>query len=182
MKVKQAIPAILAACLICAGQVNSANAYFTTYVTAKGGYVVNWEYHNKIKETFDNWKKCVIISSDPGSIPTYVRVKAFSGSKYTLNYPANSDWTLGKDDFYYYNKPLLEGTDSTGLMIEINDVPTSPRKGDNFNVVVVYEAIPVKYDADGNLVKPWECDWENPLGTAMEDNNVVIPPAPDTTE
>lgn len=35
--------------------------------------------------------------------------------------------------------------------------------GDGFNVVVVYESVPVRYDGDGNELKPWEIDWTEEL-------------------
>ncbi len=80
------IPALMAAALLCVSQVGNANAYFTTYVKAKGGYPVSWEHHENINESFNDWSKYVSITSKEGSVPVYVRVKAFAGSKYTLEY------------------------------------------------------------------------------------------------
>ena len=78
------ISAALAVGLVCISSVQNANAYFTTYVTAKGGYEVSWEHHEKITEEFVDWNKYVTITSEEGSIPVYVRVKAFAGSSYQL--------------------------------------------------------------------------------------------------
>ncbi|MCF0129249.1 MAG: hypothetical protein HUJ70_11780 [Pseudobutyrivibrio sp.] len=172
MKFVKAIPALLAATCIFAGQIGSANAYFTTYVNAAGGFTVSWDHKEKIKEEFTNWHKYVTISADPAStMPVFVRAKAFTGSTYKLDY-AGTDWKLGKDDFYYYQKVLNPGETTNTLNVGIENIPLTPKAGDNFNVIVIYESIPAYVDANGNHEDPEKADWNVPLGTVEENHNV----------
>lgn len=167
MKIRKAIPVLMAVGLIFAGQINSANAYFTTYVTAKGGYVVSWEHHEEMTETFSEWTKYVTIASKADSVPTFIRVKAFGDTKYDLKIMGN-DWEYNPaDDFYYYKKDLQGGQITTPLSVKISNIPVSPREGDNFNVVVVYESIVAEYNQDGSIKNPMECNWQDKLGTGI---------------
>ncbi|MDE7247058.1 MAG: hypothetical protein K2N43_04150, partial [Lachnospiraceae bacterium] len=95
------ISAVLAVGLVCISSVQNANAYFTTYVTAKGGYEVSWKHKEDIHEEFRDWSKYVTITSEAGSVPVYVRVKAFAGSSYELDYEGTG-WTYNSADGYYY--------------------------------------------------------------------------------
>lgn len=153
------IPALMAAALLCVSQVGNANAYFTTYVKAKGGYPVSWEHHENINESFNDWSKYVSITSKEGSVPVYVRVKAFAGSKYTLEY-FGDDWTYNPLDDYFYYKYQLEGGQTTStLRIGISNIPANVQEGLNFNVVVVYETIPVQVNESGEALSPIDADW-----------------------
>ena len=146
------ISAALAVGLVCISSVHSANAYFTTNVTAKGGYEVSWKHQESIEERFENWSKYVKITSEAGSVPVYVRVKAFAGSTYQLTYEG-SQWTE-KDGYYYYNSALPGGEATEELRIGIGNISVNLKDGMNFNVVVVYETIPAQYGVD-----PWNADW-----------------------
>lgn len=159
MRLRSILPAIIAIGLIGISSVSDANAYFTTYVTAKGGYAVNWKHEEHMEESFTDWNKYVTITSKPESIPVFVRVKAFSGSTYSLDYSGN-EWTKNESDgYYYYNQALNGGETTTALKIFIDNIPANPQKKENFNVVVIYETIPVQFDADGNIVSPVLADW-----------------------
>lgn len=171
MKIKRIMPVLLAFVLLCVGHVESASAYFTTYVTAMGGYPVSWEHHEKIHEDFQDWKKYVTISSDPDSIPVYVRAKAFSGSTYQLSY-SGSEWKYTeKDQYCYYQKALNGGETTSALLVSIDNIPINPEKEDNFNVIVIYECIPVIYDEDGQMVPPEQADWSKPLTQGKEEHS-----------
>lgn len=63
MKRKTFIPALFAAALVCMSNVKDANAFFTTYVTAKGGYEVSYMRETHMEEQFENWNKYVTITS-----------------------------------------------------------------------------------------------------------------------
>ena len=146
------ISAALAVGLVCISSVHNANAYFTTYVTAKGGYEVSWKHREHINEEFRDWSKYITITSEEGSVPVYVRVKAFAGSTYQLVYEGNQ-WTY-KDGYYYYNSPLPGGGTTEVLRVGIDNIPVNLKDGMNFNVVVVYETIPAHYGVD-----PGDADW-----------------------
>lgn len=158
-KITNIISAALAVGLVCISGVQNANAYFTTYVTAKGGYEVSWKHREKITEEFVDWNKYVTITSEEDSIPVYVRVKAFAGSRYKLTYQGTG-WTYNEADGYcYYDSVLQGGGTATGLRVGIDNVPVNPKEGTDFNVVVVYETIPVQYGADGSMTEPAKADW-----------------------
>lgn len=158
MRLQKVVPVLLAVALICLSKVEHANAYFTTYVTSIGGYTVRWGHHEKIEESFNDWSKYVSISSQEGSVPVFVRVRAFCGADCKLEYTGN-DWTRS-GDYYYYNKPLMGGEKTTALRIAIVDIPDNPKEDDNFNVVVIYETVPAQYSADGVMLEPIGADWD----------------------
>ncbi|MCI8402042.1 MAG: hypothetical protein HFI38_08170 [Lachnospiraceae bacterium] len=154
MKRKQWILAIAATLLIAGAGIGSAMAYFTTYVTAEGGKTLHLGDSTTIREEFDSWQKRVVIVSDPESEPVWVRAVAFAGDIYVLNYSsADESWTRGEDGYYYYNTILSGGESTKELLVKIEGVPEDAK---DFNVVVVYECTPVRYDADG---APLEADW-----------------------
>lgn len=158
-KITNIISAALAVGLVCISSVQNANAYFTTYVTARGGYEVSWKHRETITEEFVDWNKYVTITSEDDSIPVYVRVKAFAGNSYQLVYEGTG-WTYNNADGYcYYDSVLQGGGTATGLRVGINNVPVNPKEGMDFNVVVVYETIPVQYEEDGSIVRPENADW-----------------------
>lgn len=158
-KITNIISAALAVGLVCISSVQNANAYFTTHVTAKGGYEVSWRHREEITEEFVDWNKYITITSEDGSVPVYVRVKAFAGNGYQLVYEGNG-WTYNNADGYcYYGSVLQGGGTATGLRVGINNVPVNPKEGMDFNVVVIYETIPVQYGTDGSMVEPEKADW-----------------------
>ena len=46
---------LLSAALISSAGIKGAMAYFTTYTTAEGGYVIHLGDKTEIKESFDSW-------------------------------------------------------------------------------------------------------------------------------
>lgn len=166
MKLRSILPAIIAVGFVCISSVSNANAYFTTYVTAKGGYAVNWKHEEHIDESFEDWNKYVTITSKPESIPVFVRVKAFSGSTYSLSYSGN-EWTEN-DGYYYYNNVLNGGETTSALRVYIDNIPTNPQKKENFNVVVIYETIPAQFDEEGNFISPVLADWTKEIASGEE--------------
>ena len=155
-KTSYVIAAMALTAVMTAG-IGQAWAYFTTYAQAEGGYPIHLGDRTEITEEFSDWTKHVAVTSDPESAPAYVRVKAFSGSLYTLEYSSavSGDWTPGDDGYYYYNKILNGGETTTGLNISIGGIPEDAEDGDTFNVVVIYESTPVRYDSAGAEYADW---------------------------
>lgn len=143
-------------------------AYFTTYAEAKGAQTISLGDKTEITEEFSSWEKSVSITNQPTdgsdkSQPVFVRVKAFSGSTYKLEYKyeADSNWSPGGDGYYYYGPILGSGESTSVLKVKITDVPVNPEQGDNFNVVVIYETTPVYYDENGNPKANWDIILDN---------------------
>ena len=167
MKKKIVFLLALSVLLVTAITMNSTLAYFTTYVEAKGGKILDLSGGPNMEEDFGQWTKRVVITND--GQPVFVRVKAFAGSDIKLEYDG-SGWGKNpydaNDDYYYYQgeKPdepryaiVQQDSETTELLIQI----TLPEKyveaaeGDSFNVIVIYETTPVRYDDDGNPYADW---------------------------
>lgn len=178
MKRKNILPgmgfaaAVLAAGLVLTAGVGEAWAYFTTYASASGGYTVDLDNETRITEEYSDHTKRLVVSND-GARPVYVRARAFSGSQCALTYSSgDGGWQAGNDGYYYYGEPLAgaatapDGTVSAAktseLLIRIA-FPEDAREGDECNVVVIYESIPVQYGEDGNMLAPQAADWSAPL-------------------
>ena len=171
MKKKNVILALLAAGLVLTSSVGSAWAYFTTYVEAQGGVTISLGDETDVEETFSSWTKHVSITVDENSEPVFLRARAFC-STYELYYGDSSNkWTPGEDGYYYYSDPSnlweqvkdedgnIKGFKAEELLVQILDVPTEEIDQKDFNVIVVYETVPVKYDDEG---KPY-ADWSGEL-------------------
>ncbi|MCH5191511.1 MAG: hypothetical protein J1F23_05035 [Oscillospiraceae bacterium] len=166
MKKKSIFLFVLSIALIFATSINSALAYFTTYAEASGGYTLHLGGGyvitgggQDIKEEFSDWTKRVTITNDPDGQPVFVRARAFSGSEYSLSY-AGDDWTAGEDGYWYYDRILNGGENTTELRVRIEDIPADVDIGDHFNVVVIYETTPVAYDENGNPYADWNSTLE----------------------
>ena len=144
-----------AAAIVLAGSVSaqSAMAYFTTYVKAKGGYEITLGSQTEIEEDVKDMTKEIKISNT-GETDCYVRVKVFAGSQYQegLVYSDESGkWTPGDDGYYYYSDIIAPGAKSEELLVKISNM-NLPK---DFNVIVVSECTPVILDAEGNPSADW---------------------------
>lgn len=144
----------------------SALAYFTANTTAAGGYAVEVGMDTEIDEEFSDWTKHVTITNKTGGGAVYVRAKAFSGSLYNLTYTGTTGWHEGTDGYWYYADgsgkptPLKPGETTSELLVEITGMPEKEEdKKEEFNVIVIYEQMPVKYNADGTPIVPTAEDW-----------------------
>lgn len=135
--------------------IQSASAYFTTYVEASGGEVVSLGATTEIEEEqVTNLTKHVSVYNNSGVNECFVRVKVFSGNQVTCTPVENNNWTSGEDGYWYYG-PVLgpkAKTDILDVKIELKDPEEAP---DSFNVVVIQECTPVIYDEEGNPKADW---------------------------
>ena len=141
--------------------IGTAWGYFTTYAVAKGGYTIHLGDQTEIFEPFSNQAKHVQIYNEEGSEPVYVRVKAFSGDDSILSYEnEEGGWILtpDSDGFYRYDGVVPGGDNTTELAVRV-DFPSDSEDGDHFNVVVVYETLPVQYRSSGDIIPASEIDW-----------------------
>ena len=136
--------------LMCIG-VEPAIAYFTANDHAKGGYVLVIDNSTDIDEPeVISLVKHVVIKNT-GNADTAVRVAAFCGSAYTLQF-SGSGWMKADDDFLYYTSALAPGETSSELLISIGGMEQAGYEdGETFSVEVVKESVPAVYGEDGNL-------------------------------
>ena len=179
MKKRQYLPALIAVILVLTAGIGTTFAYFTTYARATGGHKVVLGEETEIQEEVYERTKHVQIRAIEGSVPVFVRVKAFAPSQYDLDFEGGS-WTEGPNDaskaegtsnWWYYNTaleaPAEDGDEERSfsltdeLQIHIGNIPGDPENGDTFDVIVVYEVI----SADGEMVPMNEEAWSTPLST-----------------
>lgn len=178
-----------AAALVLAGgiSIQSASAYFTTYVTAKGGYQLEFGETTEIEENVSQMTKHIVIQNtgdETGDQDVYVRVKVFNGSMFNLTYSdgeastmgdqagsvGDGTWSLGDDGYYYYSKILKPKELTSVLDAKITDIPEDYKE--SFSIIVIQECTPVTYNADGTAK---EADWSatvdstKEIGTANQD-------------
>ena len=158
-----------AAAVILAGGmcIQSAMAYFTTYVTARGSQTITLGARTERKEDVRDMTKHIIISNVDES-DCWVRVKAFTGSQFTIQYSGavddsgNQYWTLNDDGYWYYKDIVPAGGETQELLAKI-EVPEELK--DSFDVVVIQECTPVTYLADGT---PAPADWNRNIDTKTD--------------
>lgn len=162
---------LAAAAVVLAGtaSIQGAMAYFTTYVTARGGYPVTLGTNTEIQEDVRDMTKHITISNT-GETECYVRVKVFSGDQIEIQYSGavaeNGDqfWTLDSDGYWYYRDIVPVGEATEELLAEIV-IPDEYK--DSFNVVVVQECTAVLYDDNNEPYSDWSrvADTKTDIGT-----------------
>ncbi len=160
------LAAVAAIVLIAGIGVQSAMAYFTTYVTAEGGYEITLGSQTTVEEEVEDMTKHITISNT-GKSACYVRVKVFSGSQITISFSGDERWVYNEDDGYYYYEEIVPVGGSTKQLLAEITVPEDYM--DEFNVIVVQECTAVLYTEDGTAYADWEnvTDTRTHIGTAQ---------------
>ena len=152
MKKRTLILAVLAVVLVLSASIGSAVAYFTTYATARGGYVIHLGGRTEIEEDIVNNRKTVRIfnraqsDEDIGKYPVFVRVKAFADSDGTLDYDANAG-SLWQPNAGTAAHPEGAVTDPFVVTINLN---RALKEGEELDVIVVYDSVAAVFNADGS--------------------------------
>lgn len=203
---RTALLTAVAVMLVLSAVMGSAWAYFTTYARAKGGYPIVLGHEEHDDEEFSNWEKKLSITVSKDSRPVYLRARAFCSDDYPLLFSDDSipdevtddsgcvhkNWQKNGEWWYYTklidpgNKDADESNEDGSataktLHVKIKDVPVDEtegaRTGDEFNVIIVYEATEVQYDNDGNPLNWKNVDWTKKVNTKR-----VSTSASETTE
>lgn len=180
-KRKLVLTFLVFALIICAN-IQPAMAYFTTYTYAKGGHPIYLRDTTRIEEQFSNLTKHVRIRSEANSEPVWVRAQVFYAyqgiEEITITGADNpSKWQKGATDdngyvYYNYSEPLLGGGVTEELIVKIRTKDTlTPDAGDQYDVIVVYESTPVRYDENGNQLP---VDWNTQL-LQYDSNGEIVP-------
>lgn len=169
MKKRTVFLALIAVVLVLSTGIGSALAYFSTYAVAEGGYTIHLGDETDIEETFSGWTKHVTVSNKEGSEPVLVRAKAFCGKEfeqYLVYSDESGKWAPGADGYYYYSDPLKGGEFTEELLVAFRGIPDSDEELAEFNVVVIYESTPVRYDSNGDIIR--DC-WDIKLDTGRSE-------------
>lgn len=146
--------AALATTFVIAVSVNDAMAYFTTYATAEGSLPIKLGPRTDVREGFKDWTKSIQVENT-GEVSVFVRVKIIAASQFTIT-ADGSNWSQGNDGYWYYSLPVEVGgmTDAIEAYIKVAEEVEN-----SFNIVVVQECTPVRYDYDGNALSIRDADW-----------------------
>lgn len=139
---------VLAVLLLIAASMNAVQAYFTTYVTASGEKTVVLDDRIETYEEVKGLEKTIGIRNT-GKYDCFGRVLVIAPDGYTVTKISGNEWAQAEDGYWYYNRIIPAGETSADLLvISIGGIPADQPL--NFDVVVIEEAIPVVYDANGN--------------------------------
>ena len=154
MKKMQKILLGLALVMLITASVRPALSYFTTYVTAKGGYAVHITENSRIEEFVDDLTKKITVANTDAKTTEYVRARAITSSRFPVTYTLGENWVKGKGDdkFYYYTEPLAPGASTASTLDVTIELPKNTKASEvaDFNVAFIYESVPVLYGEDGN--------------------------------
>ena len=159
MKKRQIVLFALAITLVLCSTIGTSFAYFTTYVTAKGGYVI--KASPTITEPLIEKAKNIQIINSENASPVFVRVQVFCGEEFIPALTVEGEgWTYNaSDEYYYYNTPLDAGEPTEVLFAKIGDLPERVKDNDDFNIIVVYESVLAVFDSEGR--PDMDTSWAN---------------------
>lgn len=133
----------------------SASAFFTTYVSAGGGEVVNLGAQTEIHEDVSQMTKHIGIRNTSQTNECFIRVKVFYAETFDITYTdEQGNWYQQNGDGYWYYRPVVGPGEMTTILDAKIHVPEGFDK-DSFNVVVIQECTPVVYDENGNPTADW---------------------------
>jgi len=171
--IRMAVLGAVAAAAVLGARITPTWAYFTANAEAVGSKQIKVIPEPWIDEIWEENTKKVTIHSDANSeIDVFVRAKVYANEKYLAEgSPSGDGWTYNAaDGYWYYMTPLEPGGETASLDVKvewpsetITPEGSTPidHTGENFNIIVVYEATPVQYK-DGQLVDPMssDCNWD----------------------
>ena len=154
-KMKKAVLPALAAVLVLGAAATNSSSYFTTYVTARGGYpLALHDVQVDVDDTMDGNTKQITVRNVTDE-PCYVRVRVIQSSavETAIKY-GGAGWSDGGDGYWYYDA-ILPGRGAAELLEATITLPESSTEkpipeGTTFNVTVIAECTKVLYDADGS--------------------------------
>lgn len=159
--------------------VGSALAYFTTYCTAEGAYTMKMGFPDTdLEEHVDEEGKHIWVENT-GEYEAFVRVKVFAPENLNVSFNPSNGWEYHMDDDYWYYSPVLQADGKTTELLvsytfPVDEAPNDEidTRPDEFNIVVIYESVPVLYNENGDA--DMMLSWSNVAaiessGTATDD-------------
>lgn len=149
---------LLAVAALIISAVGIADAYFTTFVTAKGYIPLELETEITINEEFDGVAKLISIQNT-GEYDCWVRIRVIAPPDYTIDWPDGGAWAQKDPDdgYWYYTSQLPVGASTTPqFRAGIAKYPViDGKEPSEFNIAVIAESIPV-----AGVDQTWQqADW-----------------------
>lgn len=165
MKRKSLALAIVAVMLVLGMSVGTARSYFTDTTTAEGSVPISPTPTTIITEENGPGTKTIRIKNTSETAPVWVRARVYAADVLGAD-ASGTNWSGQIVGWYDYSEPLPAGAETEPLNVTFTltrgydetENPTGARNDDEYNIVVVYESIPVSYDADGNELP---ANWKN---------------------
>ena len=183
MKKKHLFLAVLAIILILTACLGTTLAYFTSYASGNGGYIIHLSHRTKIFEFVGDLKQVQIqnIAEKPEDVdqhPVFIRAIVYYGSDSVVTYEPSTNWSEGgasPDDersmLFYYQQPIYaaeaenpappeDGDNYTTSRLKLKVTPANPDEledGDAIDVLVTYQAVPAVFTPTGapDLTTAW---------------------------
>ena len=150
--IRTALLTCLALVMVLGASVGPSLSYFTTYVTAEGGYTIHLEnVDTRVEEDYDGGAKHIFITN-VGEANCYLRAKIFAGDMIDL-VVSGEGWYEAGDGYWYYEHVLQPGERSSELTASVT--VKDRRMEQDYNVIVVSECTPVVSEGVGR-------DWSLP--------------------
>lgn len=168
--IRLAILGVVAALAIAGARLTPSWAYFTANSEADGGLQIKVRPSTTIEEEMEDGSKVIqIVNNDDSAVAVFTRVRIFANEQYLAQgTPSGEGWTEGTDGYWYYTAgTVAPGEASAPLLVKVewplfdDQGEAIDHSGENFNIIVVYEATPEQYK-NGELVDPMsnDCDWD----------------------
>lgn len=151
--------AIVAVMLVLGMSIGSVWSYFTDTTTVEGTLPLSVQPTTHIIEENDPGTKTIRIQNTSQVTPVWVRVRVYAPAKLGAN-ASGEKWSGVITDWYDYGEPVPAGAETEPLKVTfalpggydaVKNVDGA-QTGDEVNVVVLYQSLPVSYDAEGNPV------------------------------
>ncbi len=156
----RAVLPVLAAALVLGASAGAAYSYFTTYVTAQGGYTLQlYDVRTIPHEHVEGSVKSITVENT-GEVECWVRAKAIAPAGVEISYDGEG-WKLNEADGWYYYGTPIQPKDVTPVLKASIAMPTGEDElhpiepGTELNVVVVTESTKVLYDDAGMPYADW---------------------------
>ncbi len=109
----------------------------------------------EIDESYGAWFHHITFINN-GTDARWVRAKVLSDNEHSIEYEGEY-WYGGNDGYFYHHFAIEDSCQSGELIAEIKNIKENPAEGEHFNVIVVYETVPVEYNEEG---APIQANWK----------------------
>ena len=165
MKRKNLALAVIAVVLVLGMSIGTAWSYFTDTATAEGSVTLSVKPTTTITEENTPGTKTIRIANTSQTAAVWVRARAYAPVALGAN-ASGTNWAGNIQTWYEYSEPVAAGAQTEPLSVtftlrrpyDVNNNPLGAKNGEEENVVVVYECMPVSYDASGN---PIPANWND---------------------